>query len=57
MVQKRRSIEESTGSMHEDRYPRGNLGKIEVSGNARFLWYLGHFGGRNGKGQDLLSDA
>src|SRR5216683_7069973 len=36
----RRSSEKSTSSMHEDRYPQGNLGKIEVSGNARFLWHL-----------------
>src|SRR5712692_5100278 len=34
--------------MHVDSYPPGNLGKIGVSGNARFLWYLQHFVQRTG---------
>jgi len=43
--------------MRGGRYPLGNLGKIEVSGDARFLWYLGRFVGRNGKEQDVQADA
>jgi len=43
--------------MHEDRYPQGNLGKIEVSGNARILWQLGRFIRRNGKEKYLPGDA
>src|SRR5467141_5195488 len=29
--------------MRGDRYPPGNLGKIEGAGNAGFLWYFDHF--------------
>ena len=45
----RHSGEKSTSSMGGDRYPPGNLGKIEVIGNAGFLWYFDHFVWRTGK--------
>jgi hypothetical protein len=43
--------------MHGSRYPLLNLGKIEVSGNAGFLWDLRRFDGRNAKEKDVLADA
>ena len=45
----RHSGEKSASSMRGDRYPPGNLGKIEWSGNAGFLWYFDHFVRRTGK--------
>ena len=46
----RHSGEKSASSMRGDRYPAGNLGKIEWSGNVGFLWHFDHFCPANGQG-------
>ena len=47
------SGEKSTRSLRRDRYPPGNLGKIEGSGIARSLWNFYHLVRRSGQGQGV----